>query len=571
MDNSLKAKFLRLFARIGRGVRHNAGFIFLFFILNYLTMAWSLAEEDKIEVMIGYGFTLFFFSLLLTAGLYLLHHDRLRSVLKMLLIIICAIPFFVEVFSMYNYKALIGIGIINAILETNSKEAVEFIQMYFGFKEYAGIILLIVLLYVGWKKRWLNKIKTSYHLQSRILAIVLLISICYTFRMLTVYIDFLYGDLLPVQRTFNSLSVSYENMKAYKELSSQVAVDVKLTSNDSKIKNVVFILGESMNRNHMQLYGYYLPNTPFLQELIDKEEAYVFSDIVSPHSTTVAVLTKLFTFCNYESDKSWYEYNNLIDIMNSAGYRTHWLSNQESSGIWGNVAQIYANHSTMHKFTRIRDSYEDKGYLDEELFPLLEEARRDDGKSEKNFYVLHLMGGHGLYYNRYPYIFHKFREKDIRLNIGEHEKEIVAQYDNALYYNDYIVTKIMDQFRNDEALVIYLPDHGEAVYDEQGFAGHLEENPSRHMMEIPMVIWASDKFKANYPEKWQAIARAVDRPYMTDDMIHTILDLIDVKTEDFDASRSIVNDKFDSKRKRIFNELDYDTQIKTGNIPEDKK
>ena len=51
---------------------------------------------------------------------------------------------------------------------------------------------------------------------------------------------------------------------------------------------------------------------------------------------------------------------------------------------------------------------------------------------------------------------------------------------------------------------------------------------------------------------------------MTDDMIHTILDLADIKTEEYDPTRSIVNALFDASRPRIFNDLDYDTQIKNG-------
>jgi len=51
---------------------------------------------------------------------------------------------------------------------------------------------------------------------------------------------------------------------------------------------------------------------------------------------------------------------------------------------------------------------------------------------------------------------------------------------------------------------------------------------------------------------------------MTDDMIHTVLDLTDIKTADYEAKRSIVNDQFDSTRKRIFNNKDYDVEIKNG-------
>ena len=91
------------------------------------------------------------------------------------------------------------------------------------------------------------------------------------------------------------------------------------------------------------------------------------------------------------------------------------------------------------------------------------------------------------------------------------------------------------------------------------------------MIEVPVIMWASDKFKAKYPEKWAAVQASVNRPYMTDDMIHTVLDLSDIHTAEFDPAKSIVNDKFDASRKRIFNDLDYDTQIRTGNIPPEEQ
>ena len=43
------------------------------------------------------------------------------------------------------------------------------------------------------------------------------------------------------------------------------------------------------------------------------------------------------------------------------------------------------------------------------------------------------MGGHGLYYNRFPYSFSKFSKDDINLPITDGKKEILAHYGNALY------------------------------------------------------------------------------------------------------------------------------------------
>ena len=562
--NSLKTKIMKLIGRSQRLFGRNVGFILVFFLTNYFTMAWSLVRMDRIEVMIGYGFTLFLAAFFIAALLQLLRLPALIRLAKALLIMVCFVPFFIESFVMYNYKALIGAGIVNSLLETNSKEAIEFIRMYVGPQECVGLLLLAGMLAAGWRFHVLSRLRLSRRMQSRILVVVLIASMGYAIRMTTVYTEFFFDDVLPIQRAYAATSTAVKNIQAYHKLTAQLSKDIEITENHSKIKNIVFILGESTNRNHMHLYGYDLPNTPYLDEMNEKGEITVFRNVVSPHSTTIAVLSKLFTFCDHESDKDWYEYNNLIDVMNAAGYKTHWLSNQESSGLWGNVAQIYAEHSTMHKFTRIRDSHDDYGILDEELFPLIDQAIAQKSP-DRNFYVTHLMGGHGLYYNRYPYIFNKFTAADIKMDTSEHNKEIIAQYDNALYYNDYIVHGIIDKFRDEETLVIYVPDHGEAVYDEgDAVAGHIEENPSRHMIEIPVIMWASPSFKAKYPEKWAAIQAAANRPYMTDDMIHTILDLAEIHTPEYNPEKSIVNDAFDASRPRIFNDLNYDTQILTG-------
>ena len=537
-------------------------FIMILFIINSLTTAWSLFDEDKIDVAIGYIFSVWLGSLIITCLIDLLPKRFLQKIVKAVLVIPIGLIFIGEFFTMYCYKALIGTGIINSALETNMREATEFFSMYIGFSGVVSVIVLIALIVGLYKYNPLKKITLKQKTKSGIVCTLMVLSVFYTIRMFTVYTDFIWDDeVLPVQ-VYASTSVAVRNMQAYKELSSQVNSKVELTENNSQIKNIVFILGESTNRNHMHLYGYYLPNTPNLDALNEKGEISVFRDVVSPHSTTIAVLSKLFTFCNRESDQEWYHYNNLIDVMNAAGYKTHWLSNQETSGVWGNVAQIYAAHSDVSAFTRIRDSREDYGIVDGELFPLIDDAIANRSE-DKNFYVVHLMGGHGLYYNRFPYSFSKFSKDDINLPITDGKKEIVAQYDNALYYNDYIVSSIIDKFRDSETLVIYVPDHGEAVYDEgEDMSGHIEENPTHHMIEIPVIMWASEKFRAKYPEKWEQIKKAANRPYMTDDMIHTVMDLADIKTAEFDPTRSIVNDKFNAQRPRIFDGMDYDTEIK---------
>ena len=90
----------------------------------------------------------------------------------------------------------------------------------------------------------------------------------------------------------------------------------------------------------------------------------------------------------------------------------------------------------------------------------------------------------------------------------------------------------------------------------------MEENPNRYTVEVPLVFWASEAFRDRYPEKWAAITSAVSRPYMTDDMIHTLLDLMDIRTAEYDAAKSVINESFDRQRKRVIQGRDYDASMR---------
>lgn len=547
-------------------LKHGA-FLFLFVLMNELTMAWreSLSKNDLSWHIVIQLAGLFLLGFLFVALCEKWVPEKIFSWVKKVILFVCFIPFCVELFVMYEYKALIGVGVLHSLLETNSHEAFEFCKMYVGWQEVILLCAIVGLCFL------LKKFSLSNYVKNILATTCFIFSLCVFIPeiaagQLPVY---QFWNVSPVQRTAYASHAAYENVQAYKKLLAKVNHDVNITKNVGNIQNVVFILGESTNRNHMQLYGYYLPNNPRLMELYSRGELILFRDVVSPHSTTVAVLQKLFTFSHYENqEKPWHEFSNLIDILNVAGYRTFWLSNQESSGIWGSVAELFANRSTYHKFTQIRDSREDEGIEDDKILPLIDEAQEfiKEKHSTKNFFVLHLMGGHALYYNRYPYSFHKFEAKDIRLNLREGLRHVVATYDNALYFNDYVVREMIEKFRNEETILVYVPDHSEAVYDEDAdgqVVGHIEENATRQMIEIPMMFWASPKFLENHADIWEKIKTASreNRPYMTDDFIHTMLDLMQIETKDYDATRSLINENFNPRRKRIFDGMDYDKEI----------
>ena len=121
----------------------------------------------------------------------------------------------------------------------------------------------------------------------------------------------------------------------------------------------------------------------------------------------------------------------------------------------------------------------------------------------------------------------------------------------------------MGKFADKDAIVVYIPDHGEALYDRGStFSGHVEEHPTKETLEVPMIFWASPAYRAHHLEKWQALKAAVDRPYMTDDFIHTLLDLLDIRTPEYDRRKSVINPAFQPRAHRMVQGHDYDAEMK---------
>ena len=260
-------------------------------------------------------------------------------------------------------------------------------------------------------------------------------------------------------------------------------------------------------------------------------------------------MQKLFTFYNYESKNEWYRYINIFRVLKEAGYHTFWLANQDHFSVLNTFCDI----------TRFTQSFMDgifDAFYDEALLPFIEEALNSG--YPKNFYVIHLMGTHTYYHKRYPNEFDVFSasdEKGLSLLKGKTR----AQYDNAVLYNDYVVDEIIKCFEDKNAIVIYISDHGEDVYDDT------EDKPvraegliNRSLLEVPFIIWVSQEFSQAYPELEQRIASSVHRPYMTDDFIHTLLDIMSIETPEYDPARSIINASFDVTRPRIYSGHIYD-------------
>ena len=175
------------------------------------------------------------------------------------------------------------------------------------------------------------------------------------------------------------------------------------------------------------------------------------------------------------------------------------------------------------------------------------------------FTIFHLMGQHVDYLGRFPRrTRRRFTPADYcRPDLPKERQQINADYDNAVLYNDSVVDQILRRFEQQEAVVIYMPDHGEECFnDSLGIYGRLhsaqiDRRIAREEFEIPFWIWTSDSFRSTHPDEWAAIRRYRHRPYMIDLLPHLLLRLGGIHTPLYRRQYDLLDSIYNERRPRL--------------------
>jgi len=371
---------------------------------------------------------------------------------------------------------------------------------------------------------------------------------------------------IPVYRFIFSM---YSNQLAstqvddLKEAVKEVAVD----SCSFRSRNIILIIGESYNKYHSQLYGYEKPTTP--RQLWLQKEGYLvpFTDVVSPWNLTSYVFKNVFSMHTVGEEGQWSDAPLFPEIFRKAGYHVTFLTNQFlpkaksavydfSGGFFLNDqelsrAQFDTRNSRLHTY--------DEGLLDD--YDSLKVHNTD-----AQLTIFHLMGQHVDYRLRYPKDRKKFvsDEYKVRPKLLTQHRVRIAQYDNATLYNDSVVAAIVNRFYNDDAIIIYMPDHSEEIYNnDSGIFGRrhsmkVDYRLAREEFEIPFWIWCSKKYAESHPDIFRAIWLNRQKPLMTDALAHTLLSIAGIHCKDYKAEYDILSPEYDTQRPRILKgEADY--------------
>lgn len=360
-------------------------------------------------------------------------------------------------------------------------------------------------------------------------------------------------DLFVPLRVTKTIVRTVRENRHLTEIMNQVKYfpELEQTVSSGAVTNLCMIIGESASRQNLEVYGYPLPTSPNAMAM--RDSLFIFEDALASSTSTALNMERILSFMP-DSDFSgnWYDYPMLIDLMNAAGYRTYWLSNQEKSGIWSNSSAAMVAHADEIKYVGNLSSEDHLlQRFDEVLLPYVTEAFNNSAPSK--FIGVHLKGSHTRYYNRYPEEFNRFSATDVLRTIrhpwlDETKAQRVAEYDNSILYTDFVVNEIIDKARRSDkpSLVLYFSDHGENVYFNRDFCGR-----DSLFVEVPFYIYANNAFHKAFPDKIKKLEDARNRHFSTANIIHTIMSLTSTMNPYYDKKLDILSDSFVTRPRKV--------------------
>ncbi len=243
-----------------------------------------------------------------------------------------------------------------------------------------------------------------------------------------------------------------------KEVKTYKPYEIKYIKNDNPI-NIVFILGESVNANHIGLLGYERDTTPNLSKLAKDDENFIAKKAISSSVLTKVSLPMMMNLAYHHDDIKHIlsEQTHLFKLAKKAGFKTYYISDQteaEATAMAPNYIDVlYTKESYPLKAEQIGDMI------------LLEKLKEhlDEFKTGKNFIVFHQRNAHSPYefgYRGYA------RGGVFDIEQKDNKTYKINSYDNAMIFNDYLIYSIFSTFKDSVKIPSYMlftPDHGEAM------------------------------------------------------------------------------------------------------------
>ena len=362
-------------------------------------------------------------------------------------------------------------------------EMIEYMMTYIDYRDFLLILYTVVVLILIFI--YLVHFKHSFKI-FKIVGFVFIVAIIST-------VSFYINPLKKIEpfsfpyRYMKALENSYFCKNRLENIQS-IIKDSSINNKDFIYDKVVVIQGEAVNKHHMSIYNYDRATTPFLSSLKKNNNLYVFNAI-SPTNETRFSIPILHTEAQVHDFSKFLYSRSIVGIFKLYNYKTYWISNQGQSGKHDDAISTMAREASVNTIMNLKFFNAEP---DEKIISYLDNIKDN---SEKEMYFIHLMGSHASYTRRYT-------KKHV---LFKKATNVVEQYDNTIFYTDYILKEVfkyfITKFTNKKILFVYISDHGEVVHKHKH--GHPFNPPYKDELDVPFVIYSTvlnDRIDVIYSE-----------------------------------------------------------------------
>ncbi|QKT03812.1 phosphoethanolamine transferase [Ectothiorhodospiraceae bacterium 2226] len=418
-----------------------------------------------------------------------------------------------------------------AIYQTNPGEALAFAREFIPLHYLLLVVGLPVVLYAA------NRVQVAGETAPRRPAPVFLLALAGSLSVLHLGVVYEKSPLLGMGgATYSDYRAELRAFRAVRAERGERLPEFTASTSGAP-RTYLVVIGESHSRHHMSAYGYARPTTPWLDRMRADPGLILFGNAYANHPHTMPALTLALTEASQYNEQDYVNSASLVDIAKAAGFTTTWISNQVAYGSWDNQVTAIAEYADrQYRLNRHVGQTTRTTHFDEATVPQLARALETLDPQAHNLIVVHLMGSHWIYCNRFP------RDGDSPYAAfvpGDWaQEERLDCYDHSVRYNDYVMRALYETARGFEnfAGLVYFPDHGESV--ESGL-GHYVGNFRYEMMHIPLYAWFSEDYRAQRPERVARLRARAARPFTNDIMYDTLLGIMGIETPHYRAGHDL--------------------------------
>ncbi|MEQ4620147.1 phosphoethanolamine transferase [Providencia vermicola] len=363
-----------------------------------------------------------------------------------------------------------------SVIATDAIEGIEFFTQISIVNYFYAILIIIGILAF---KKLCSKLNINYYRNKTLMIVLVIIALI---------------NQSPFEYFYNvyeSATKVKEEIITLRDFTKSSEWGKSTLDNNQHYDDYVLIIGESVRRDYMGIYGYPINNTPFLNRV----NSTIIDGLNSADNNTIGSLRLMLTLSDKETVKPNYGLN-IVGLAKSAGFKTYWISNQGYIGQHDTPITFIAKHADVKRFNKL-GAFNSNDESDFSLIPLFKkELTSPTQKKQKRLFIIHLYGSHPNPCGRIEDYDNPFTTKDIKYhNISCY----VASINKTDEVIEAIYSLLEKQYKQKDRTfsVIYFADHGLSHQDTEEQI-KIMHGKTKYAYRVPLIQLSSDQVSTQY-------------------------------------------------------------------------